>query len=54
MAHALMVAGIKLLELLFAAGLIGSAILIVLTSIEDFREVFNRDADEEPELLTSD
>jgi hypothetical protein len=54
MAHALMVAGIKLLEFLFAAGLVGSAILIVLTSIEDFREVFNRDADEEPEILTGD
>jgi hypothetical protein len=49
-----MVAGIKLLEFLFAAGLVGSAILIVLTSIEDFREVFNRDADEDPELLTGD
>ena len=54
MAHALMVDGIKLLELLFAAGLIGSVVLIVLTTIEDFREVFTRRGDEEPELLTGD
>lgn len=54
MAHELMVGGIKLLELLFAAGLLGSLVLIVLTTIEDFREVFPRSGDEEPELLTGD
>jgi hypothetical protein len=47
MAHALMVGGIKTLEILFAGGLIGSVILIILTSIEDFREVFQRDTPEE-------
>ncbi len=40
------VGGIKLLEFLFAAGLVGSAVLIVLTSIEDFREVLHRESDE--------
>src|ERR1051326_4599253 len=39
MAHTLIVGSIKALEFLFAAGLVGSVILILLTSIEDFREV---------------
>ena len=54
MGHILIVGGIKLLEGLFAVGLVGSAVLIVLTSIEDFREVFHRNGDEEPEPLATD
>ena len=52
MTHSLMIAGIKLLEGLFAVGLFGSVILIVLTSIEDFREVFTSGGEDERELLT--
>ena len=48
MSHEFIVGGIKALEFLFAAGLAGSVVLILLTSIEDFREVFHRDAEEEP------
>ena len=48
MEHSLIVGGVKVLEFLFAAGLIGSVVLILLTSIEDFREVFHADAGEEP------
>lgn len=51
MTHELVIGGIKVLEFLFAAGLIGSLILILLTSIEDFREVFQRDPSEEPEAF---
>ena len=47
MTHALIVGGIKLLEFLFAAGLAGTAVLILRTSIEDVREVFHRDSAEE-------
>jgi len=54
MAHTLMVGGIELLELLFAAGILGSLVLVVLTAIDDFREVFHRPSDEQPELLTGD
>jgi hypothetical protein len=54
MAHTLTVAGIKSLEFLFAAGLIGSCILVILTSIEDFREVFHRESDEEPAPFAGD
>jgi len=52
MSHELMVGGIKALEFLFAAGLIGSTVLILLTSVEDFREVFQRDAEEEHQAFT--
>lgn len=51
MTHEVMVAGIKVLEGLFLFGLVGSFILICLTSIEDFREVFQRDSIEEREAL---
>jgi hypothetical protein len=32
--------GIKLLEGLFAAGIVGSAVLVLLTGIEDVRTMF--------------
>ena len=51
MMHELVVGGIKLLEFLFAGGLIGSAVLILLTSVEDFREVFHRDTEEESQAF---
>ena len=51
MTHEILVAGIKTLEGLFAVGIIGSVVLILLTSIEDFKEVFHRDANDEPETL---
>lgn len=51
MTHEMTVVGIKTLEGLFAVGLIGSVILILLTAIEDFREVFHHDATDEPETL---
>ena len=34
---------IRALETMFALGLIGSAIVVVLTSIEDFRTLFKKD-----------
>ncbi len=49
MTHEVVIGGIKLLEFLFAAGLVGSVVLIILTSIEDFREVFHRETENEPE-----
>lgn len=36
-------AGIKLLELLFAAGIVGSALVILLTGIEDIKSMFITD-----------
>ena len=54
MGHALAIIGIKVLEVLFAGGLIGSAILLILTSIEDFREVLTRDEEEEPAHMAAD
>ena len=51
MEHEIVVGGIKVLEFLFAAGLIGSAVLILLTSVEDFKEVFHRDVNEEPQAF---
>ncbi len=49
-----MVGGIKMLEFLFATGLVGSLVLIVITTIEDFRELFARGGAEEPEFLNGD
>jgi hypothetical protein len=51
MGHAITVAGIRILEVLFAGGLIGSAILVIITSIEDFREVFDHDDEKEPPVM---
>lgn len=36
-------AGIILLEVLFTVGIIGSAIIVVLVAIDDFKEVFEKD-----------
>lgn len=53
MGHALAVGGITLLEVIFAGGLIGSVVLIILTSIEDFREVFSKDGEEEQQSVSA-
>jgi hypothetical protein len=34
---------VRILEAMFAVGLIGSAIVVILTSIEDFRTLFKKD-----------
>jgi hypothetical protein len=34
---------VRTLEAMFALGLIGSAIVVILTSIEDFRTLFKKD-----------
>ena len=39
----LVIAGIRLLEAIFAFGIIGSALVIILTGVEDVREVFKKD-----------
>jgi hypothetical protein len=35
---------IRVLEAMFVLGIIGSAVVVVLTSIEDFATLFNRDS----------
>jgi len=50
MAHSLIAGLITLLEVIFVAGVAGSAIVIILTSIEDVREVFHKDTAEDGEL----
>lgn len=52
MTHEVMVGCIKVLEGLFVAGIVGSFILICLTSIEDFREVFQRESNQEPGAMS--
>ncbi len=34
--------GVKLLEILFVTGMLGSAVVILLTGIEDIKVVFSR------------
>jgi hypothetical protein len=34
---------VRILEAMFVLGLIGSAVVVVLTSIEDFRTLFKKD-----------
>jgi hypothetical protein len=34
---------VRILEVLFAAGIVGSAIVVVITFIEDLKEVFSKD-----------
>jgi len=36
---------VRILEAMFVLGLIGSAVVVVLTSIEDFRTLFKKDND---------
>ncbi len=38
---------IRVLEALFAVGVVGSALVIILSSIEDARTLTNRDADDQ-------
>ena len=39
----LVTAGIRLLEAVFAFGIIGSALVVILAGIEDVREIFKKD-----------
>jgi hypothetical protein len=39
----LMTIAIRVLEAMFVVGVLGSALVVVLTSIEDFRTLFKRD-----------
>ena len=35
---------IRIIEVMFVAGVIGSAIVVVLTSVEDFKMLFEKEA----------
>jgi hypothetical protein len=35
---------IRLIEIMFVGGIIGSAVVVLLTSIEDFKMLFERDS----------
>jgi phenylalanyl-tRNA synthetase alpha subunit len=39
----LVIFGIRLLEAIFAFGIIGSALVVLLAGVEDIREVFKKD-----------
>lgn len=39
----LMTTAIRVLEAMFVVGVLGSALVVVLTSIEDFRTLFKKD-----------
>ncbi len=39
--------GVKLLEILFVTGMLGSAVVILLTGIEDIKTVFSTDSSEQ-------
>ncbi|HYK51631.1 MAG TPA: hypothetical protein VEU94_18065 [Terriglobales bacterium] len=39
----LMTIAIRVLEAMFVVGVLGSALVVVLTSIEDFRTLFKKD-----------
>ena len=49
MAHFLLVAGIRLLEFIFFAGLVGSALVVILSGIEDVGEAFSKGEQHGPE-----
>ncbi len=38
--------GVTVLEIVFVAGIIGSAIVIILTAVEDLRTMFGKDENE--------
>lgn len=40
----LITSGIRLLEAIFALGIIGSALVVILAGLEDVRELFRKDA----------
>lgn len=39
----LTIAGIRLLEAIFAFGIVGSALVIILAGVEDVREIFKKE-----------
>ncbi len=42
--HFLTTAGIRFLEAIFAFGIIGSAVVIILAGLEDVREILKKEA----------
>ena len=42
--NALIAVLIRIIEVMFVAGVIGSAIVVLLTSIEDFKMLFEKEA----------
>ncbi len=44
--RSLVIFGIKVLEIAFVAGIIGSAVVIILTAVEDLRTIFSKDENE--------
>jgi hypothetical protein len=51
--HTFITFAIELLEVLFAVGVIGSAVVVILTSIEDVIEVATPDTPVEPQAHAS-
>jgi hypothetical protein len=39
-----MTVGIRILEAMFAVGALGSAIVLILATVEDLRDIFEKDA----------
>lgn len=39
----LVITGIRLLEIIFAFGVAGSALVVILAGVEDVREIFKKD-----------
>jgi hypothetical protein len=44
----LLTVAIRILESMFVLGVLGSAIVVILTSIEDFRTLFKKDTQSSP------
>ncbi len=39
---------IRIIEVMFVAGVVGSAIVVLLTSVEDFKMLFEKESKESP------
>ncbi len=46
MARLMVMIGVRLLEVVFAFGIVGSALVVILTGYEDLREMFEKDKEE--------
>jgi hypothetical protein len=44
--------GMRLLEVMFFLGIAGSAIVVLIASVEDFHELFSKNADAQPAQKT--
>ncbi|MGH9522772.1 MAG: hypothetical protein ACRD3E_09600 [Terriglobales bacterium] len=47
--HLAITIGIRILEAVFAAGIVGSAIVVLIVTVQDLIEVFERDVESERE-----